>query len=313
MQTLSLIHICATAGTADVILFNIDSKADSKDERDVILQVFLRVFNEKLGYSGDAPHIANMERYLESKNAYEDFKNHFKQKNGGEWLKERDAFDLLRDDIIYAISNALDMTEVSATTWFDNARDSFKINIDSLAKIISDYLETKPKDHRVIFLVDEVGQFIGNNTQLMLNLQTITEELGVKCKGRAWVIVTSQADIDAAIGEANKAKSQDFSKIQGRFHTRLSLASSNVDEVISERLLAKTDSAKETLRQIFTSKGDIINNQLVFVGNSVTFPGYRDSKDFAVYYPFADVYKRQVLLPTIWISYASFLIAILKI
>ena len=170
----------ATAGTADVILFNIDSKADSKDERDVILQVFLRVFNEKLGYSGDAPHIANMERYLESKNAYEDFKNHFKQKNGGEWLKERDAFDLLRDDIIYAISNALDMTEVSATTWFDNARDSFKINIDSLAKIISDYLETKPKDHRVIFLVDEVGQFIGNNTQLMLNLQTITEELGVK-------------------------------------------------------------------------------------------------------------------------------------
>lgn len=277
----------ATSGTADVILFNIDSKADSKSDRDVILQVFLRVFNEKLGYSGDAPHIANMERYLESKNAYEQFKSNFKQKNGNDWLKERDAFDLLRDDIIYSISNALRMSEDSAATWFDNARDSFKINIDNLAKTISDYLETKPKDHRVIFLVDEVGQFIGNNTQLMLNLQTITEELGVKCKGRAWVIVTSQADIDAAIGEANKARSQDFSKIQGRFHTRLSLASSNVDEVISERLLAKTDQAKEILRQTFVSKGDIINNQLIFVGNSVTFPGYRDASDFADHYPFA--------------------------
>jgi hypothetical protein len=33
----------ATKGTADVILFNIDAKADSKSDRDAILQVFLRV------------------------------------------------------------------------------------------------------------------------------------------------------------------------------------------------------------------------------------------------------------------------------
>jgi hypothetical protein len=277
----------ATQGTADVILFNIDSKADSKDERDVILQVFLRVFNEKLGYSGDAPHIANMERYLESKGVYEQFKQAFKTKNGNDWLKERDAFDLLGDDIVYAISTALGNSIESAEKWFDNARDSYKVNIDTFAKVVSEYLETKDKNHRVIFLVDEVGQFIGNNTQLMLNLQTITEELGVKCNGRAWVIVTSQADIDAAIGEANKAKSQDFSKIQGRFHTRLSLASSNVDEVISKRLLAKTDQASTSLKTLFQQKGDIINNQLVFVGNSVTYPGFKDAADFSAFYPFA--------------------------
>lgn len=277
----------ATAGTADVILFNIDSKADSKDERDVILQVFLRVFNEKLGYSGDAPHIANMERYLESKGVYEQFKQAFQAKHGNDWFHERNAFDFLGDEIVHALSTALGISPEAAGKWFDNARDNFKINIDNLAKTISEYLDTKPKDHRVIFLVDEVGQFIGNNTQLMLNLQTIVEELGVKCKGRAWVIVTSQADIDAAIGEANKAKSQDFSKIQGRFHTRLSLASSNVDEVISERLLAKTEPAKEMLRQTFINKGDVINNQLMFVGNTVTFPGYRDAGDFVAHYPFA--------------------------
>lgn len=277
----------ATSGTADVILFNIDAKADSKDERDVILQVFLRVFNEKLGYSGDAAHIANMERYLESKGVYDQFKQAFKEKYGSDWLSERSGFAFLGDEIVYALSTALGISVESADKWFDSARESFKINIDTLAKTISEYLDNQPKDHRVIFLVDEIGQFIGNNTQLMLNLQTITEELGVKCKGRAWVIVTSQADIDAAIGEANKAKSQDFSKIQGRFHTRLSLASSNVDEVISERLLAKTDEAKQALRQEFSTKGDIINNQLVFVGNSVTFPGYKDAADFSAYYPFA--------------------------
>ena len=36
------------------------------------------------------------------------------------------------------------------------------------------------------------GQFIGTNTHLMLNLQTIAESLNTKCGGRAWVFVTSQ-------------------------------------------------------------------------------------------------------------------------
>lgn len=272
---------------ADVILFNIDAKADSKTDRDVILQVFLRVFNEKLGFSGDAPHIANMERYLQGKGAYQTFKQAFADKDGGNWEDERDAFQFKRDEVVYALSVALGMSEDSAAAWFDNAENSFRINIESFAELVNDYLKTRPAEHRILFLVDEVGQFIGENTQLMLNLQTITEQLGTLCDGRAWVIVTSQEDIDAAIGEANKTKSQDFSKIQGRFHTRLSLASSNTDDVIGERLLAKTEDAHRELRDVYAAKGDIINNQLAFIGDGITLRSYRDAADYVKYYPFA--------------------------
>lgn len=272
---------------ADVILFNIDAKADSKTNRDVILQVFLRVFNEKLGLSGDAPHIAHMERYLQSKGAYQAFKQAFADNHGSSWEEGRDAFDFLRDEVVHALSVSLSMSEDSAAAWFDSARDSFRINIESFAQLVNDYLATKPAEHRILFLVDEVGQFIGENTQLMLNLQTITEQLGTLCHGRAWVIVTSQEDIDAAIGEANKTKSQDFSKIQGRFHTRLSLASSNTDDVIGERLLAKTEEAHRELRDVFAAKGDIINNQLAFTGEGITLRSYRDAADYVKYYPFA--------------------------
>lgn len=272
---------------ADVILFNIDAKADSKTDRDVILQVFLRVFNEKLGLSGDAPHIAHMERYLQSKGAYQAFKQAFADNHGSSWEEGRDAFDFLRDEVVHALSVSLSMSEDSAAAWFDGARDSFRINIESFAQLVNDYLATKPAEHRILFLVDEVGQFIGENTQLMLNLQTITEQLGTLCHGRAWVIVTSQEDIDAAIGEANKTKSQDFSKIQGRFHTRLSLASSNTDDVIGERLLAKTEEAHRELRDVFAAKGDIINNQLAFTGEGITLRSYRDAADYVKYYPFA--------------------------
>lgn len=277
----------AVQGSADVILFNIDAKADSKTDRDAILQVFLRVFNEKLGYSGDAPHIADMERHLVSKGALDTFKAAFSASNGSTWEQERDAVDFLRDDIVVALAQALKMTPESAGQWFDRARDDFRINIESFAKVVNDYLASQPASHKVIFLVDEVGQFIGANSQLMLSLQTITEQLGTQCKGRAWVIVTSQEDIDAAIGEANKAKSQDFSKIQGRFHTRLSLASSNTDEVIGERLLSKTEAAHVALRDAFAGKGDVINNQLSFIGNSVSLRGYKDAAEFVTCYPFA--------------------------
>ncbi len=277
----------ATRGSADVILFNIDAKADSKSDRDAILQVFLRVFNEKLGFSGDAPHIAQMERHLVSRGAYEVFQAEFQKAHGAAWVSERDAFNFLRDEVVAALAVALKMSDASAAKWFDDAQDTFTINIEGFAKLLRDYLETKGADHRVIFLVDEVGQFVGANTQLMLTLQTITEQLGTLCNGRAWVIVTSQEDIDAALGEANKARSQDFSKIQGRFHTRLSLASSNTDEVIGERLLAKTEAAHDALRDVFEGKGDIINNQLSFVGNSMIMRSYRDAADYVANYPFA--------------------------
>jgi hypothetical protein len=284
----------AVTGQTDVILFNIDSKADAKNDRDAILQVFLRVFNEMQGLSGDAPHVADMERHLLSKNAFDTFKAAFKASNGNDWAAERDAVDFLRDDVIAGLSQALGMSEASAGKWFDDARERHKVNIEGFAALVNNYLQSKGPQHRVVFLVDEVGQFIGNNTQLMLNLQTITEQLGTQCKGRAWVIVTSQADIDATLGEGNKANGQDFSKIQGRFHTRLLLSSSNTDEVIAHRLLEKTPAARAALEAVWAAKGDIINNQLSFSDHAIAFKRIQSAEDFAAYYPFVP-YQFQLL------------------
>ena len=41
------------------------------------------------------------------------------------------------------------------------------------------------------------------------------------------------------------------------------------------------------MRKEFTAKGDVINNQLSFVGNSVSLKGYKDADEFAAFYPFA--------------------------
>ena len=277
----------AVASHADVILFNIDSKADNRVGRDAILAVFLKVLNELAGYSGDHPHIAHMERYLEGKGKLGVFHNAYRTVTGTDWTSERDAYAFNRDEVIKALAHTLGQSEESCEKWIDGAEDNFALTIENFCKWVQDYLNGRGQDHRIVFLVDEVGQFIGTDTHLMLNLQTITEELGTVCKGRAWVVVTSQEDIDAVLGEMQGTRANDFSKIQGRFRTRLSLSSANVDEVIQERLLAKRKEVRADLEAEYAQRGDILKNQLSFKNIGTTFPQFRDANDFVRQYPFA--------------------------
>ena len=121
----------------------------------------------------------------------------------------------------------------------------------------------------------------------MLNLQTVAEDLGTLCEGRVWVIVTSQEEIDKVLGALRTATKNDFSKIQGRFQTRLSLSSANADEVIQKRLLEKEETVVEDLKAIFAEKGDILRHQLTFRDCGMTLKPYTDGDDFAGNYPFA--------------------------
>lgn len=276
----------ATADT-DAILFNIDSKADANHGRDAILRVFLKVFNEMQGFCADHPEIAFMERHLAKRGKYQTFVEVFRREYGSEWESERDAKDLLRDHVITALSEALGISPDSAEKFFDSGAEAVSVTPENLSKWVKEYLDEKGPQHRIMFLVDEVGQFIGSDSHLMLSLQTITENLGTICNGRAWVVVTSQEDIDAVLGQLKRERAQDFSKIQGRFRTRLSLSSTNVDEVILKRLLAKKESVREELKDIFRAKGDILKHQMSFHHTGMTFRHYKEADDFAAHYPFA--------------------------
>jgi len=277
----------AVASHTDVILFNIDSKADTRSGRDAILSVFLKVLNEMQGYCPDHPHIAHMERYLDEKGRLDTFQQAFHEASGLEWIQERDAYQFHRDEVITAWSAATGQSTDAAEKWIDGAEESFALSVERFCTWVKAYLDKQGPEHRLIFLVDEVGQFIGSDTHRMLNLQTITEDPGTICQGRAWVVVTSQEDIDAVLGEIKTSTANDFSKIQGRFTTRLSLSSANVDEVIQERLLAKRPEVVEALQQVFQTKGDILKNQLTFTDCGMTFRPYRDGADFVKNYPFA--------------------------
>ena len=262
--------------STDVILFNIDSKAslDTVEGKDKILSVFEKVFNEKMGLS-TIPHVAELERFLIKEGKYDEFKKDFKEECGDNWEDARNDFYFRRDEIVNSYSKALNKSKEEAENWFDKAEERYDLSIEKFAERVRDYIKSKGDNHHVVFLVDEIGQYIGDDNNLMLNLQTIVEDLGIECGGKAWVIVTSQE----AIGN-------NFSKIQGRFDTKLSLSSSDIDEVIKKRLLDKKEDYKQELEMIYEKNELVIRNLLQFSKDTTYQKLFEDKEDFADTYPF---------------------------
>ena len=268
---------------SDVIIFNIDAKSESdgKSNKDAIVNVFLKVFNNSLGFCGAIPYLADLERKLTEDGKYEQFKETYQRVTGHNWYEERHEFLSRQDGVVDTLIEMGYMSETAAWNWCDAAIGDYQISIEDFAKRVKAYIDRQGNNHHVVFLVDEIGQYIGEDSKLMLNLQTVTEELGKECKGKAWVIVTSQQDIDSI----TKVKGNDFSKIQGRFDTRLSLSSANVDTVIKKRILDKTDIAAQTLRLLYEQKSTIIKNLIVF-NDGVEKKLYANGRDFSEVYPF---------------------------
>lgn len=268
---------------SDVVLFNIDSKSDSnsKQNKDAIVNVFLKVFNEMQGFCGSLPHLADLESQLTDVGKYDDFKKAFEEEYDAEWTESRHKFDFIQDHVVEALVKIDFMSEAAARNWCEKATEPYRISIEDFARRVKAYIDKKGNNHHVVFMVDEVGQYIGDDSNLMLNLQTVREELSKECKGKAWVIVTSQQDVDSIM----KVKGNDFSKIQGRFSTRLALSSANVDEVIKKRILDKNETGSQTLRLLYEQKATIIKNLIVF-NDGVEKKLYADENDFSAVYPF---------------------------
>ena len=271
---------CAAVST-DTILFNIDSKSPINKDKTAILRVFAKVFYEYRGFYGDDLKVAKLEQFIEKNGKMDAFKSRFEEIHGDSWENSRDAFSFFEDDVVDTLTDTLDMSETAARNWF-NGTETADISIEQLVKEIKDYIDSKGKGFRLLFMIDEVGQYIGSDGSLMLNLQTIVEEIGSKCGGRVWVMVTSQEAIDSI----TKISGDDFSKIQGRFNTRLSLSSSSVDEVIKKRILAKTDDAAALLSLSYNTNSAVLKNLFTFNDAVLDLKGYSGEHDFIETYPF---------------------------
>ncbi|MFA5417025.1 MAG: BREX system P-loop protein BrxC [Bacteroidales bacterium] len=281
--------LAASRIPSESILFNIDQQAQitSKSDENAILSVFYKVFFDHLGYYGYQQHVAEFEMWVDKQGKYDAFKDLFKQKYGSSWEMARmDYFDPAVKDVVAAALAELNGGDaVRYMDIMDELEDREKQSIEDFCERVQLYIKTKPSGFRLNFFVDEVGQYISENTKLMLNLQTIAETLATRTKGGSWILVTSQEDMEKVVGDMNKAQLNDFSRIQARFKIKIPLTSANVDEVIEKRLLKKNDEAQKLLVSAYRKDSAHLNTLLSFSEAGVQFKGYANEVDFANKFP----------------------------
>ena len=271
----------ATKGRTDTILFNIDIEGSINKDKTAVLRVFAKMFYNYLGFYGENLKVAKLEQFIAKKGKTEEFRRVFEEKNGASWLESRDAYAFFEDDIVATLQEVLGMSEQAASNWF-NGTETVETSIAQLVSEIKEYVDTQPRDFRLLFMIDEVGQYVGGDTDLLINLQSLVEKIGSECGGKVWVVCTGQEAIDEII----KARENEFSRIQARFKTRLSLSSSSADEVIQKRILLKTDEAEHDLEQVYAANDSVLRNLFSFTDAILDIKGYTGAGEFAKNFPF---------------------------
>lgn len=271
----------ATKGLTETILFNIDIEGSINKDKTAVLRVFAKMFYNHLGFYGENLKVAMLEKYIEQSGKTEEFRRVFEQKKGKSWVDQRKAFAFNGKVIVPTLMEVLGMSEEDAKNWF-NDKSAVDFSIAQLVDDIKAYVATKPKNFRLVFMIDEVGQYVGTDTDMLLNLQSLTEKIGSECEGKVWVVCTGQEAIDEII----KVRADEFSRIQARFKTRLSLTSSSVDEVVQKRILRKKTDVEPKLEALYNENDSVLRNLFSFTDSILDIKGYSGPQEFSANYPF---------------------------
>src|SRR5680860_523084 len=214
------------------IMFNIDAVSDNHGEQDRITRVLLKQLNAFQGYNDTNIALAlYLEKPLDKSGHFEAFKNKVQSSFNEKWDGNQIRFARMYLDKVIDIALEFDPNidkESLKSSILDRNQD---YTIDFLIAELKDFFATKNDDYRLIFLIDEVSQYIGSNTSLLLNLQTIVEEIGSQIGPKVWIVCTAQQDLSNLIDNTD-SKTEDFGKILGRFETMISLESQDAAYIL---------------------------------------------------------------------------------
>ena len=134
------------------------------------------------------------------------------------------------------------MIEILAVPYYPQpdswARGRAKIDVSpgKLADRVTELMERRRPGQALMFVIDEVGQFVARDVQKMLDLQAIVQRLGVKGRGKHWIVVTSQEKLSEIVSGLDDKKIE-LARLMDRFPMQVHLEPSDISEVTSRRVL----------------------------------------------------------------------------
>lgn len=262
-----LIDFVNTRIPTEVIMFDVSVDRATRKGTERIAEVMYSVLLRELGYAEDYD-VAELEISLEADHRLEEFSKRFGARYG-EWNVRRKMSGRFNE--ASAILHEMDpSTYPHADSWAKSlAGKSADITVRKLVERTFELTAQRRPGKAIVFIIDEVGQYVARSADKILDLQAVVREFGPVGKNKVktreaiapvWIVVTSQEKLDEVVA-AIDSKRVELAKLQDSFRYRIDLAPADIREVATRRVLAKKPEAVPVLEKLFAGCQGQLNVQ----------------------------------------------------
>ena len=257
-QTKSLLNTVAKRFPAAVIMLDLASEQVAGATMEDVATVLYYKVLQWAGYSRNLK-VAAFERKLQKDGRYEEFLEVFKNYTEGEEWKTLQNDELIVDGLIPVIAHEMYPNLFRSETAFSTeASDIIRFENNRVEEMIEIARKHSGKEN-IIFIVDEVGQYVGSRDNLILNLDGLAKNLKTIGDGKVWMIGTAQQTLTEDSEKAALNSPQLF-KLKDRFPIQINLESSDIKEICYRRLLGKSPSGEAELGKLFDQHGQSLRH-----------------------------------------------------
>ncbi|MBI3732787.1 MAG: BREX system P-loop protein BrxC [Chloroflexi bacterium] len=148
-------------------------------------------------------------------------------------------------------------------SWAQTITNPADINVRYLVQRTFELAARRYPGRTMMFVIDEVGQYVARSAEKIENLRAIVEQFGKEGKNRVearravapvWIVVTSQEKLDEVVA-AIRDKRVELARLQDRFRHHIDMVPSDIREVATKRVLPKKPEAEALLRELYRTSG----------------------------------------------------------
>lgn len=285
-QTRALLATVASRFPAAVVLLDLASEMLAGATMEEVSTVLYYKVLQWAGYSRNLK-VAAFERKLKKDGKYEEFTSRIQADLGVDWCDVQNdplVIDSLIPEIAHKMYPALFKTPNAFNT---ETTDFIRFENERVEEMIDIIREATGKEY-IVFIIDEVGQYVGARPNLILNLDGLAKNLKSIGNGKVWVISTAQQTLTEDDPRAS-FNSPELYKLKDRFPIQIDLESSDIKEICYRRLLGKSPQGEETLGALFDNHGQELrfNTRLQ---DAKYYDADFDKTTFVKLYPFLPVH-----------------------
>jgi hypothetical protein len=202
--------------------------------------------------------VAALERRLQKDGRYDELTERIERELGMSW-REVQNDPLVIDSLLPEIAHDLYPELFRTPTAFTTETVEFVRSVTDQVSEILDIVRRKSGRSYVLFVVDEVGQYVADRKHLILNLQGLAENLKNVGDGKAWLIGTAQQTLTEDDPKA-ALNSPELYKLKDRFPIQIDLESRDIKEICYRRLLRKSPAGETVLGNLFDRHGPALRH-----------------------------------------------------